>query len=214
MTTDRPNRLSATQLQKLRSALHPGFEEASRAMADWLERPAVVGVDSVDQLDFDEATSLLGGDGQPICFCVAETSGLLKGQMILAFDDTSGFTLTDYLLDQPGGSTTEWDDLARSAMAETTNIICCAFLNVLGKTFSDSEANTEWLPGPPVFGQDFAESILEFAIMDQAIAGNQAVVCETRFMIDGDRIGCTLLIVPDAASMQRLVESIDADNDG
>ena len=105
-------------------------------------------------------------------------SGLLTGEMILAFDDASGLALADMLLDQPQGTTNEWTEMAMSAAMETTNILCCAYLNSLSREFFQSGESSELLPSPPKFSRDFAESLLEFALMGQAIASDQVIVAQ------------------------------------
>jgi chemotaxis protein CheY-P-specific phosphatase CheC len=60
------------------------------------------------------------------------------------------------------------------------------------------------LPSPPSFHRDFAESLMQFALMSQAVAGDQVIVARTRFEIDTAPVHWTLLFIPDAKSMLRL----------
>jgi chemotaxis protein CheC len=161
----------------------------------------VIELDALEQLPLEQATDLLATSQEPICFCAAEIHGRLTGQMILAFDDASGLALADMLLEQPPGTTQTWTELATSAALETTNILCCAYLNSLSRTFSQVVPSCELLPSPPSFSRDFAESLLEFALMGQAIASDLVILARTRFEIDATPVHWTLLFVPDAPSM-------------
>ena len=206
MTGQSNELLNASQLAALRASFHLGSAEASQALAKWIGKPSVIEIDSLEQLPLEEATGLLAGGDEPICFCAVEMSGLLTGELILAFDDASGFALADMLLDQPQGTTDEWTEMAISAALETTNILSCAYLNSLSTSFSQAGQSGELLPSPPKFSRDFAESLLEFALMGQAIASDQVILTRTRFEIDATPVNWTLLFVPTAESMWRLPE--------
>jgi len=210
--TDRSNHLlDARQLAALESSFHQGSADASQALAKWIDRPSVVEIDSLEQLPLEAATGLLEAGDEPICFCAAEMNGLLTGELILAFDDASGLALADMLLDRRSGTTGEWTEMATSAALETTNILCCAYLNSLSRSFSQTVESPELLPSPPKFSHEFAESLLEFALMGQAIASDQVILARTRFEIDATPVNWTLLFVPDARSMSRLRELLEAE---
>lgn len=200
--------LGAAQLKTLESWLHQGSVEASKALAKWLDRRSVVEIDRLEQLALHEAAAILSDDDEPIGFCVAQMVGLLSGEMIFAFDDSSGFALADLLLDQPVGTTQEWSEIAQSALLETTNILCCACLNSLTANFSQVEPSTELLPSPPSFNRDYAASLMEFALMGQAVASDTVVVAKTSFEIGSTPMKWTLLFVPDAESMTRMAEML------
>ncbi len=204
MTDPDAKLLSASELAALQSSLHQGSANASRALARWIGKPTLVEIDSLQQLPLHEATAVLSSDVEPICFCAMQINGVIAGEMILAFDDASGLALADMLTDQPQGTTTAWTELATSAALETANIVCCAYLNSLSSSLSNTDASSSLVPLPPRFSREFAESLMEFALMEQAIVLDQAIVATTRFQIDGVPLNWTLLFVPDAESMMRL----------
>ena len=107
--------LDARQLAALETSFHQGSADASQALAQWIGKPSVVEIDSLEQLPLEAATELLDAGDEPICFCAAQMNGLLTGELILAFDDASGMALADMLLDRPPRTTDEWTELATSA---------------------------------------------------------------------------------------------------
>jgi chemotaxis protein CheC len=211
--TDPPSNhaLDAKQWAALEASFHRGAAEASQSLAKWIGKPSLIELDSLEQLPLEEATGLLAAGDDPICFCAAEMNGLLTGEMILAFDDACGLVLADMLLDRPAGTTGEWDELATSAALETANILCCAYLNSLSESFARAGEAAELLPSPPKFRREFAESLLEFALMGQAIARDEVVLARTRFEIDATRVNWTLLFVPDAPSLALLPELLESE---
>lgn len=200
--------LNASQLEALAALLQPGSRNASEMLARWIGKPSVVEILSLEQLPLDEAADLLGTDGQPMCFCITEITGMITGELILAFDDTSGMALVDILLDQSLGTACEWTEMAISAANETTNIICCAYLNALSQCIGFENATAALLPSPPKFVRDFAPSLLQFALMGQAISSDEIIVARTSFEIDGAPANWSLLLVPDGPSMARLAKML------
>jgi chemotaxis protein CheC len=140
-------------------------------------------------------------------------NGQLTGQIVLAFDEPSGLALADLLLDQTPGTTQQWTEIATSAALETANILACAYLNSLSRTLSWTTESSELLPSPPQFSRDYADSLVEFALMGQAIASDHVILTRTRFEIDATSVNWTLLFVPDAQSMSRLPELLPANDD-
>ena len=212
MTAQHENVLDLEQLDAFRRAFHEGASEASTALGRWIDKPTRISFDVVEQLPLEEATRVLGSEGEPVCFCVAEMTGRLTGQLILAFSDASGLALADLLLGQQRGTADAWGQMETSAALETANILCCAFLNSLYRNFraepSATSATSEMLPTPPRFSRDYAESLIEFAVMAQVVATDHVLVAQTEFQIDGDPVDWTLLFVPDAESMTTLREAL------
>ena len=54
--------------------------------------------------------------------------------------------------------------------------------------------------------RDFAESLIQFALMAQIVTSDHALLARTQFHIDGTPVDWTLLLVPDVASMSSLRE--------
>ena len=99
-----------------------------------------------------------------------------------------------------------------SAALETANILCCAYLNSLSRLLGRAGVSAvELLPSPPRFSREFAESLLEFALMGQAIGNDQVLLAKTSFQIDQSPVHWTLLFVPDAPSMARLTDWLSGD---
>ncbi len=196
--------LNPAQLEHIESALHGGSEHASKQLAKWLDRASVIQLDALRYFPLAEATELLANGDEPICFCAMAMQGQIGGQMILAFDDSSGLELADMVLGQPAGTTTEWSELAMSAVLETTNIVCCAYLNALTERLGGEHSDLSLVPEPPEFSRDYAQSLMQFALMDQALEYDRVILAETQFNIEGQPVHWNLLFVPDGESLQRL----------
>lgn len=201
MSDPHDNVLSKSQVAVLERVLHDGAAQAAKALSLWLGKPATIEIDSVEQLPLSRAAVILGAGDDPICFCEARMEGGMTGQIILAFDDASGLALADLLLDQPRGTAAEWGEMEQSGALETANIVGCAYLNVAADALPGTDGI---LPSPPRFSRDYAESLVEFALMDQIGASGNVLLARSRFRIDSESVDWTLLFVPDATSVTRL----------
>jgi chemotaxis protein CheC len=194
--------LDPRQLRQLHRLCGAGAEQATLALSRWLDRPAQITVERVEQLPLNQATDVPGDSETPVAACVMPLRGGLTGQLILAFDDESGLGLADLLLGQPPGTAQAWGEIERSAAQETANIVGCAYLNALSRLASGQGGDL--LPDPPRFVRDYPQALLQFALMNQASHGDVVFLTETRFHIDGSPAQWNLLLIPDTASVIRL----------
>lgn len=203
--------LGDRQLGELTRLFRHGSEDASAALSQWMERPSRISVERVEQILLRDATEELGDGEVPICFCAMSLEGPITGELILAFDDASGLALADLLLRHPLGTSRAWGEVEQSAALETANIIGCAYLNALARSLPGAKANSaELLPSPPRFARDFPESLMQFALMNQAMVSDQMFLTRTEFHIEGAPVSCNLLLVPDADCLSKLEEMLSA----
>jgi chemotaxis protein CheC len=213
ISTDPPHR-------EILKCFEHGAESASRALSTWIDGPVRLTVGGVAMVDLVEATGILGDPEILVTACsLGLAGGRLSGQVILVFEDRAGFALVDQLTRQPIGTTTSWGDLERSAAEETTNILGCAFLNALAEHLPmdpDHEGQSSALiPAAPKFFHEFAGSLLEFALADQATELDRVLVIRSRFTAEslghgpGVDLSLTLLFVPSAMSLRALMGSSD-----
>ena len=203
--------LSDLQLAGLTTIFRHGSDDASSALSRWLGRPARISVEEVEQVPLHEATGVLGDGDHPVCCCAMSLEGRLTGELILAFDDASGLALADLLLERDVGTAKQWGEIEQSAALETANIIGCAYLNALARCFPDPAADSrDLLPSPPRFIRDFAASLMQSALMNQAMASDLVFLTRTEFHIEATPVDCDLLFVPDAGSCEALRELLAA----
>jgi chemotaxis protein CheC len=210
MPDDEPQRM-------LRAIFERGAESASQALSKWLGADVRLTVSAVDRVELAAAADVLGPPEALVAACAMGLGGPLGGRMILVFQDRSGLALVDLLLNQPVGTTTAWGDVERSAAMETTNIVGCAYLNALAAHLpsglkADGAAGAELTPSPPVFFHEFAGSLLEFALMDQAVELDEVLLVRSAFSASRADLDLdwTLLVVPDRRSLQALTTSLSS----
>jgi chemotaxis protein CheC len=202
--------LTESQLRMMTILFRRGAADASVALTKWLGHLAEISVEQIEELPITAASNVLGHSEAPVCFCSMAMRGRVTGQLILCCDDSSGLALADLLLGQAVGTAKEWSEVEKSAALETANIIGCAYLNSLARfgNGSSAEIRPDWVPTPPKFNRDYPEALMEFALMDQAMAFDQVFLTRTEFKIDNSPVNWSLLFIPDAISIDALQEML------
>jgi chemotaxis protein CheC len=209
--------LTAAQRHLLRMIFDRGSEGASLALSKWLGADVHLTISEVELVELERAAELLGPPDALVAACAMGLTGRLTGSILLVFEDRSGLALVDMLMHQPVGTTTSWGELEQSAAKETTNIVGCAYVNALAAHLpgmgtaevSDSDAG-ELVPTPPTFLHEFAGSLLEFALMEQALELDQVLLIHSEFAggRPGLNLNWTLLFIPSRAALEALAASL------
>ena len=207
--------LSATHCRLLWMIFERGAESASLALSKWLGEEVRLSISQVEQVELAEAALVLGPPETLVAACSMGLSGPLSGTILLIFEDRAGLALVDLLMHQPVGTSASWGELEQSAAQETTNIVGCAYLNALaahlpGTLSRGGPAGEELVPTPPTFLHEFAGSLLEFALMDQALELDRVLLIHTTFASSrqGLNLNWTLLFIPDRPSLHALASAL------
>jgi chemotaxis protein CheC len=201
--------LSDGHRRLLLAILERGAEDASHALSRWLGRPVRLEISSVEEVPLEEATEILGPGETLVASCAMALRGGLDGLLLLVFEDRSGLALVDMLLGQPAGTTETWGELEQSAAKETANIVGCAYLNSLAAHLpADAADRGQLAPGPPIFRHEFAASLLEFALMDQASVSDRLLLINSRFTAEAAELDWSLLFIPGSHSLGGLLSAL------
>ncbi len=214
--------LNDPQRDFLRMIFDRGADAASQALSKWVGQEIHLTISQVELVELQQVSDLLGPAELLVTACTMGLVGPLTGLILLIFEDTSGLALVDLLLGHPVGTTTHWDELEQSAVKETTNIIGCAYLNALAAhlpsmapspllPFSVSQRGSdELIPTPPTLVREFAGSLLQFALMEQAIELDQVLLIHSQFSTgkQGLNLNWTLLFIPSRESLHLLAASL------
>ena len=214
--------LSGAQRHLLRMIFDRGAEGASQALSKWLSQEVHLAISEVELVELTQAAELLGPPESVVTACSMGLTGCLTGLILLVFEDRSGLALVDLLMQQPVGTMNVWDELAQSAIKETTNIVGCAYVNALAthlpgagnRAIAQAEGiasqGSELVPTPPTFVREFAGSLLQFALMEQALELDQVLLIQSEFGASrqGLNLNWTLLFIPSRESLHVLAASL------
>ncbi len=182
--------------QLLTSATH----DASVAMCRWTDGVISLSLDEVQEIPLEEVCTALHLEDQLLVMIVLTVPGPVGGVMILAFDEENARHLAATLLRQPLGEG-PWSEMEQSALMETGNILGCAYMNAVARLI-----NRDLVPSAPHFVQDFAASVVQQALVTQAMSSDTALICRTGFHREGEQLDWWVMFLP-TQEMQKAMEA-------
>ncbi|NLX98639.1 MAG: chemotaxis protein [Rhodopirellula sp.] len=169
-------------------------------MCRWTEGLITLTLDEVREIPLEDAAVALNLGDEPITMVVLSLQGEIGGEMILTFDEQNGRQLAASLLRRPVGAGADWSELEKSALTETGNILGCAYMNALTRLI-----DSELVPSAPYFIQDFAASVVQQALLAQAMTCDRVLICRTGFHREGKELNWRVIFVP-TDGMRRAME--------
>jgi chemotaxis protein CheC len=200
--------MSATSVQSeklkvLHDLLAAATHEASATMSRWTNGLISLSLDEVRELPLEEVIRGLELDDQLLIMVILSLEGPLGGEMILTFDEQNARQLAASLLNRPVPPEGEWTELEKSALTETGNILACAYMSALSRLIGE-----DLMPTAPYFLQDYGASVIQQALLPQAMAGDQVLVCRTGFHRHGQELNWRVLFVPHHALREAMEKAI------
>ena len=185
--------------QLFASATH----DASAAMCRWTDGLIRLSLDEVREIPLDQVCAELNLGEDLLTMVVLSLEGDVGGQMILTFDEANGRQLAASLLGRPVSDSAQWSEMEKSALTETGNILGCAYMNALTRLIG-----IELIPSAPYFIQDYGASVLEQALVVQAMTCDQALICRTGFHRQDEELDWRVLFIPTDAMRRCMVEAL------
>lgn len=190
----------------LRTVAVNGAYNASRALSKWLKRGVRLNTDGFQLVPITQVASTVCGEDETVAAVHLPLEGDLDGHLLLVFPEKVGLALADMMLQVPVGTSREFTELEESGLCETGNIVGSSYANSLAKWL---ELSIE--PGVPSFACDMASSILDPLLMEQAMSHDDVLLAATEFLLDGDRVEWSLLLLPTNASLAKMESRCQAE---
>ena len=192
------------RLEFLHCFFSAATHEASAAMCRWTGGMISMRLDEVREIPLEEVCIEFDFGSDLLTMVVLSLQGDLGGEMILTFDECNGRQLAATLLRRDVVEEPEWTALEKSALMETGNILGCAYMNALTKL-----VGTQLIPSPPTFLQDYGASVLEQALMPQAMTCDNVLICRTTFERQGEELNWNVFFVPSNELRVAMQNAID-----
>ncbi len=90
-------------------------------------------------------------------------------------------------------------------MTETGNILGCAYVNAITRLIG-----TDLMPSPPYFIQDYGASVLQQAVMTQAMTSDSLLLCQIGFRRREQELDWRVVFVPTQGMQEAMQRSLHA----
>lgn len=165
--------------------------DASAAMCRWTDGLITLTLDEVRELPLGSVAAELGFEDQLMTMVILGMESDPGTVLILTFDEDNARQLAATLTRRLRNPDPEWDELEISALTETGNILGCAYMSALTRV-----VGKVLIPTPPYFVRDYFASVIEQALIHQAMVSDTALIGRTIFRRQGETLNWHVLFVP------------------
>ena len=179
--------------------------DASAAMCRWTNGLITVTLDQVREIALEEVSAELEIGDELLTMVVLTIGSEVGGNLILLFDEVNGRQLAASLLGREPGAEPEWSDLEKSALTETGNILGCSYLNAITRLIG-----MDLMPSAPYFIQDYGASVVQQAVMTQALTSDRLLLCQIGFRRKDEQLDWRVVFVPTQGMQEAMQRSLHA----
>src|SRR4051812_3858904 len=167
-------------------------QSAANALSEMALREITAVSPEVRMVPLSHLTMVAGDPERSVVAIYLGIEGDLPGHILIAFSESMALGLVDMLLGQDVGTTTDLDDLAISALAESGNVAGSFFLTTIADW-----AGLTLPPTPPVVIHEMCGAILGTLASELALqAQDQAMVIDAQFTCDGQVVDASFFMFP------------------
>lgn len=196
--------LQELQLDALREVASIGAGHAATALSQMTGSRIMISVPQLQVARLEEVPALIGRPEEPVATVLMHMLGDVTGRTLLVLPEPAARRLAERLLRRPQGSVVEFGELEQSALKETGNILCAAYLNALSDFMG-----LMLLLSVPTLVIDQCGAVLTSAHIEFAQAQDYVFSIETQFTLDeGNPVAGHFLLLPDLPSLQAILEAM------
>ncbi len=123
--------------------------------------------------------------------------------MLFIIDENVGFSLIDMLYGSSMKEAKTLDEDGESALKEVTNIVGSSVLNVIAE-----KTGLAIKPDVPLIVHDYMQSILDSVLVKFNMTNDYAIVMDTAFYFEDDRVIGNLMLLPEAESAREIANKL------
>jgi chemotaxis protein CheC len=203
--------LSRAQLGRLHKAVQAAMDRSAETLSEMSGVPIAISAAAIDIVPLAEVPMAVGRPEDPAIGVYVGMEGDGNGYLLLLLDEAMAGDLAALMLGREPGSVAVEDELAASALAEAGNVSCSAFMNAIGEA-----TGLCLMAMPPVVVGDMRGAIMDVAIADIALRGDEALLIKTQLgpadAIDETQIGLVnarLLAIPTPETLEAILHGLN-----
>lgn len=191
-------------IDKLSEVGNIGAGNAVTSLSTMLGKRVDMSIAKLQLKNISEFREMLGDEEQYITAMITEVNGDVNGLFLLALEIESTKQLIRLMLDKELTSIEEIDEIDRSLLCETGNILGGAYLSAL-----TSLMNLKIDQSVPQMTMDMAGAILGFAAIELARDENEMLLLEANFVVNENLLSGTYLLMLDRESFNKIIKALD-----
>ncbi len=182
-----------------------GAAIAAESLSRILSKRIDLSIPEVKLSPVEKIPEFLGNLNDPYMGVMMGIEGEINGTLLFILEENVGYQLIDMLYGTTSQKEKDLSEDGVSALKELTNIIGSSILNVYAE-----KSNLIVKPNVPTFVHDYLQSVVDSILVMHNIEHDYAIVMDTAFYFEDDRVMGNLMILPEAESLKLLVSGIKA----
>jgi chemotaxis protein CheC len=162
--------------------------------------------------ELKQSLRYISGENNKLVGVYLELTDEFLGSILFLFPYESALVLSDLLMFQPIGTSTELTEMSQSAITEVGNVVVSAYTNALS-TFLD----TSIMLSPPQYSEEIPDVFLEKISNMIGKETSHALIFDTQFRGKKNRFTSYFILLPSPQSLDilydRLIASFGQTND-
>jgi chemotaxis protein CheC len=169
-----------------------GAGQAATALSMMLLRKVLITVPNLKLMPIEDISQTMGGSESPVVGVYFTMTGDLSGRILLVFDHESGHHLVSLITGNPEHKQHQLDEMDKSAMMETCNIIANSYLNGIAGLL-----DIKLFPSVPFFAEDTFGAVVDSLLIEIAMVADKALLIDTEMSIENENLKSVFFVFPD-----------------
>ncbi len=197
--------LNKDQLDALQETGNIGCSHAATAVSNMIGKTVNI---SVPQIKVEKTQNLdniflsMFGD-KKIIGVYLELTDEFQGSILMLFTKKSALSLSDTLVGQEPGTSTELNEMAKSAITEVGNIVVSAYTNALGALL-----NSTVMLSPPTYTEEVPQGVLDKVQTTLGGDTKHALIFDIKFTGEGNLFDSYFVLLPSPKSLDNLLKKL------
>ena len=196
-------KLSLTQLDLLKELGTIGVGRAATALADLVGNRVEIAVPQTSIIPLEHISTMLGQSDKEFFVLDIGISGDVMGRIFLLFSPDYARALSGTLLGKAPEEIDFNDDLFKSSLKESANILCGSFVSALAEL-----TNMNIFTSVPSLAMDMVGAILDFIFIQIAQYSEEAFYIKTDFKVSDLRFDGCFLFFPHGDSLAHIFNTM------
>ncbi|MBP8855185.1 MAG: chemotaxis protein CheC [Oscillospiraceae bacterium] len=192
--------LNNIQLDVLREIGNIGTGNAATSLSSMLQKSVNISVPTINILEYQQVTDLLGGPENMIVGILFTLSGDVKGMMMFLLEQEFTHTVLNALLGQELTDFSQIDEMSMSALQEIGNIMAASYVNAIAQLTSLTIDIS--VPSTCI---DMAGAILSVPAICFGNISDHIILIQDSFNSDSDNLVSHILLIPEVDSLDKIM---------
>ncbi len=193
--------LTPRDLTEFQLIANVGATNAAESISKILKKRIDLSIPEVTLMPLEQIPRHIGNIDSIYMGIMMPVLGDARGTVLFIFQEKTGFEVIDLLYGKGTSRTKELNEDGESALQELTNIVGSSVINIIAE-----KTGLVIRAGIPTIVHDYLQSVIDSILVLHSLINDYAIVMDTSFFFENDRIIGNLLILPEADTLKIIVD--------